>query len=131
MTCGGLLLLLQAVFSANFLFALIILMFAVVLYLSTKTPPTRVVAAITDDGVVYGKAVYPYRDIQSFWMVYDPPSVKTLYLEFRSIMQPSVTIELEDSNPNAVREHLGRFVREDITKVDEPVSDAIGRILKI
>jgi hypothetical protein len=127
----GMLLLLYAVFSANFLFALIILMFGLILYLTTKTPPARIRAAITDDGILLGRMLYPYRDIGSFWMVYDPPAVKSLYLDFRNALQSQVVIDLEDSNPNMVRERLARFVREDVNRVDEPLSDMVGRFLKI
>jgi hypothetical protein len=36
-----------------------------------------------------------------------------------------------DQNPNEIRAALNKFVAEDLTKEDEPLSDIIGRLLKI
>jgi len=124
-------LLLYALFSANFLFALIIVMIALVLYVSTIFEPAQMRFAVTEDGVQIGGSFLPFREIDKFWFYYEPPEIKNLYLEFRSVVRPRLRIDLADQNPNQVREILAKFVKEDLEQVDEPLSELIGRIFKI
>lgn len=131
MMLGGLGLLIYAVASANFLFAFIIIMFALVLYLTTLSEPARIRCGITGFGIRVGESFYPYKAITRFWFVYEPPEVKNLYLELKNSVQGRLVIDLDGANPNEVRGVLGRFVREDLNEDDEPISDFIGRVLKI
>lgn len=124
-------LLLSALISGNFLFALIIVMFGLVMYLVTIAQPSRVRASITETGIIVGTAFYPYREMRHFWIVYDPPGVQKLYLDAGGLIRPRIVLELEEVNPNAVRKAIGRFVPEDLTQDGEPLADILGRLLKI
>lgn len=124
-------LLIYAVISANFLFALIIIMFALVTYLSSVSEPKKIKFALTDNGILVGRSFYMYRDLSRFWFIYEPPEVKSLYLEFKNALRPRVTIDLGNVNPNQVRQVLANFVREDFNEDDEPFADFVGRVLKI
>lgn len=124
-------LLIYALLSANFLFALIIIMFGLITYLSSINRPEVMRVAITEEGVEIGEGFYRYRDITHFWFAYEPPDVKSLYLDFRDPWRSRAVVELEDMDPNEVRKVLGTFVVEDLTQDEEPISDTIGRILKI
>jgi hypothetical protein len=126
---GGLLV--YSVYSANFLFALMIVMFALIMYLTNMGKARRVMFSITDLGIIMGEAFYPYKDIRRFWFIYDPPDIKNLYLEFKSAFVPRMTVPMEDMNPNLVRQVLGQFVREDFSEDEEPFSEFLSRILKI
>lgn len=126
---GGLLI--YSVTSANFLFALIIIMFALVTYLSSVTEPKKIRFVLTDNGILMGRTFYMYRDLSRFWFIYEPPEVRSLYLEFKNSLRPRVTVDLVHMNPNQVRQVLGNFVREDFNEDDEPFSDFVGRVLKI
>lgn len=126
---GGLLL--YALISANFLFALIVVMFSLVLYVATVFEPARVRITLSEDGIELGDSFFPYRDIDKFWFYYDPPVARNLYLEFKSMLQPRLRIDLEEQNPNHVRQVLAQFVREDLERVEEPISEMFGRIFKI
>jgi len=126
---GGLLI--YSIISANFLFALIIIMFALVTYLASVSEPKQIKFAITDNGIRIGRSFYLYRDISRFWFIYEPPQVRALYFEFKNSLRPRVTVDLGAMNPNQVRQVLGRFVREDFNEDDEPFSDFVGRVLKI
>ncbi|KPJ84781.1 hypothetical protein AMJ57_05455 [Parcubacteria bacterium SG8_24] len=126
---GGLLI--YAIVTANFLFALIVLMLALVIYLSSVREPSRIEFAITDLGVKIGRTFLPYKDIRRFWFIYEPPEVKNLHLDFKSPFRPRIAIDLEDQNPNEIRGILAHFVFEDFEEDEEHFSDYIGRILKI
>ncbi len=124
-------LLIYAVISANFLFAFIIILFALVTYLASLGEPAKSRFAVTEGGIRIGTRNYPFREIRRFWFIYEPPTVKTLYLETKSMTEPRITVDLEHNNPNDIRGILARFVREDISEAEEPFTDYIGRILKI
>lgn len=126
---GGLLI--YAVLSANFLFALIVVMVALMAYLSSVVEPRKIRFSIVDTGIRLGRAFYPYRDIGRFWFIYEPPEVQALYLEFKNSFRPRLTIDLGNANPNQVRQALGGFLREDFTEEEEPFADFLGRVLKI
>lgn len=124
-------LLISALVSGNFLFALIILMFALVIYMATAAEPADIEIAITEDGIALGTAFYPHRAVKSFWFVYEPPHVRNLYIDFKSAVRPRLTVDLMDENPNEVRKALSRHVPEDLTEEDEPLSEILGRVFKI
>ena len=128
---AGCLLLLYAFRTGNFLFAVIISMFGVIMFLNGVQEPRQVRFALTERGIIWGGKYHPYIDVKSFWIVYQPPEVKNLYLEFNSALSPRLQVPLLDENPLEVREALKKVVREDVTRVDEPLSDFLGRVLKI
>lgn len=127
----GIGLLLYALITGNFLFALIILMFALVIYMAATSHPADVKLSITEEGIELGGMFYPYREIRHFWFIYEPPHVKNLYIDFKSSLRPRLTVDLMDRNPNDVRRALSRYVTEDLTEEDEPLSELLGRMFKI
>jgi len=125
------LLILFAFRSGNFLFAVMIVMFAIIMFLNSISEPHEVRFALTERGVVWGNRYHPYIDVRSFWIVYQEPEVRNLYIEFKSIAKPRLQIPLLDQNPVALREFLKKVMREDATRLEEPLSDFLGRVLKI
>jgi hypothetical protein len=124
-------LLLYSLASGNFLFALIVIMAGLVVYLSSTHPAEDVVVAVTDTGILAGGAFYDYSDISHFWFAYEPPRVTSLYLDFKQPWRPGVVLELAEQDPNDVRDVLSVFLLEDLTKDEEPLLDTIGRALKL
>ena len=127
----GVSLLIYATVSANFLFALILLMFGLITYLSSVDTSGGVHVVITEEGVVVGSVLHAYKDIEHFWFAYEPPLVKNLYLDLKSPWVPRVVIHLDETNPNEVRELLEMYVVEDLTQDEEPLMEGIARVLKL
>ncbi len=119
-----------ALVTLNFLFALIVVIFGIVLVVSSSRTPVRLRFAVTEDGIEMGHRFIPWDDLTRFWMVYDPPAVKTLYFDFKSIIVPDVAIPLDEMNPNALRAVLLKYLDEDATRTAEPITDYLGRLLK-
>lgn len=128
---AGLGLLIWALVTQNFLFAIIVVMFAVLIGLATFRHPRRVPVVLTDLGIGVGKRFWPWKELKSFWFIYDPPQVKTLYVGFRHSVTPHLNLPLENENPLPIRENLLRFLPEDLTKDEEPLSDWLARLLKL
>lgn len=120
-----------ALFTANFLFALLILLFAAIVFMSHIRPPLMLDFLITDKGVVINNKFYPHADLKSFWLIYEPPAVKNLYLEFQSRVRPPLSVHLDTQEPAIIRETLSKFIVEDGAKKEEPFSDLIWRMLKL
>ena len=120
-----------AVATANFLFALLIILFAVIIFLSHTNEPPMVDVAVTDLGIVMNERFYPYHALTSFWIIFDPPLTKHLYIQFQSSVRPALSIHLADENPLEIRETLRQFVYEDLEKREEPLSEVLWRVFKM
>ncbi|HAU66526.1 MAG: hypothetical protein A2017_19495 [Lentisphaerae bacterium GWF2_44_16] len=127
----GVAFIIYGVATANFLFAVIILMVGVITALSTFVPPERVPVIITNTGVVLDDTYYDFEAIKDFSIAYEPPHIKILYLKFRSPWQPLLTIPLEDIDPNLVREILLPFCLENIERTEESLTDSVRRLYKL
>jgi len=124
-------LLTYAILTTNFLFALIIILGVTILIISGKREPKEVDFKITEDGLEVDKDFYPYKDIKHFWIVYEPPEVKTLFIVFRNMLKPRLSIPLEDQDPVKIRKILLQYIEENLEKEDEPISDYLKRTLKL
>jgi hypothetical protein len=127
----GVVLIVYSVATANFLFAVIILMVGVIMLLSTFTKPEKAEVVVTTTGVVVGDMYYDYQSISDFSLVYDPPDIKILYLDFHSPWHPLLSIPLEDVDPNMVRESLLPFCMENLDRGEEGLTDTIKRLYKL
>ncbi len=123
--------LIYAVFTGNFLFAIIVLMCAVIMMLSSFTKPEKIPVVLTTSGVVVGDIYYDYQSVKDFSVVYDPPDVKLLYLDFYAISHPVLSVSLEDIDPNHVRECLLPFCVENFKRTEENLTDVMRRLYKL
>ena len=128
---AGLGLLIWAVATQNFLFAVMVIMFGVLIGLAALRHPRRVPVVLTDLGIGVGGRFWSWRELKNFWLIYEPPEIKTLYVSFRHSIAPHLTVPLEDENPLPIREGLLRFLPEDLTKDEEPLSDWLSRLIKL
>lgn len=128
----GILALIWALWDRNFLFALIVLMGAAMLYAQSRRTPRELACTVYEDGIRVGETLHPYKNIKRFWIVYHPQeNVKALYLDFNSALRPNLPIPLMDMNPVKVRSALLPYVKEDLGEEDEPTLDEISRLLKV
>jgi hypothetical protein len=122
--------LLHAVITGNYLFALIILMFAALLLVQDMRAPRKTNAYITDTGVVYDGEIFPFTDLEGFALVYRPP-VKMLYLSFNRNFQPTLAIPLLEADPVVIRENLLGYLMEDSNLERERLTDTLHRVYKL
>lgn len=127
----GVALVLWAIFTANFLFAIIVVMAGIIMFLTSQREPGRVPFAITVGGIVIGDHFHPYHEFRHFSVLYAPPEVKRLYLVSDGRLRPTITISLEEMDPNIVRETLLDFLPEDLARVEESLTEMISRVYKL
>lgn len=122
---------LYAIVTRNFLFALIVIMGGVVIGLSALREPQKIPFQVTTRGVSLGNQFVPFRELRSFWILYEPPQLKNLYFDFRSPLTPHLVVSLEEEDPVALRRTLLEYLGEDPTQEQEPLTEVLGRFLKI
>ncbi len=120
-----------AIFTLNFLFAVILVVITIILVMQARTQPQNVHIGFYEDGVEIGQDYYPYDEFKNFWIAYKPPEVKKLYLTFRNALRPMLIIPLESENPLTIRKTLLEYLPEDLEKEDETTTEALGRLLKL
>lgn len=111
-------------------FSVAIIVFVGTYYLMHRHAPPVVEVKISKFGVKIGRNVFPYSNLKSFWIVYDPPFVKKLYLRMDSKFQPDIFVSLEDADPVEVRKLLSEYIQE-FSGRNEPFSDTLVRLLKL
>lgn len=124
-------LIVYAITTANFLFAVIILMAGVVTLATSFTPPQRIDVVMTDLGVAIGTRFFEHKKIRDFSIAYQPPDVKILYLDFSSPLTPLLSIPLEEMDPNEVRDALLPYCPENLDRTEETLTDRLRRVYKL
>jgi len=123
--------LIYALVTQNFLFAVILVMFGVIIGLSSLREPRQMDFVVTEMGVGVGFQFFEFKEIRNFWILYDE-EVRNIYFEFRRSLRPHLVVPLYDIDPLPVRELLLEFIDEEVDDdLEEPLSDYFGRLLKL
>ncbi len=110
---------------------LILLIIDIILLFREFDEPDNIEIIIYSNGVYIDKKLYEWKDIDSFWIVYNPPDIKKLYFSFKNKFKAPFYVPLENKNPLKIRKILGDYIKEDLEQEDELTIDSLGRILKI
>lgn len=125
-------LLLFSFLTANFLFAVIIIIASLVVILHDGQEPVSLKVSLTEEGVIVGSKFYDYDEFENFSIVYKPSQeVKRLYIEFKNAIRPRLSFSLDEMNPLPIRDYLLKCLPEDLERTDEPLSEGLARILKL
>ncbi len=128
----GLLFLIYAIYTKNFLFAVIIIVVALIIILHDSREPDLIKVSITDEGMIVGRKFYDYDEIKNFSIVYKPKQeVRNLYFEFKSALRQRLSIPLGDMNPLSIRENLLKYLPEDLDRTDQPLSEGLAKMFKL
>lgn len=93
-------------------------------------PPRKTKVNLTELGLKIGHKHFPFSQIEFFWIIYNPPHVKRLYLRLKDRFLPDMIVELEDQNPQEIREFLEQHLSE-VTGVKEHYADVLLRLFKL
>jgi len=117
-----------AIFTKNFLFALMITLayFIISAYASKK--PQEIKLTITSQGVKVKQILYTFENLSSFWLFYDPPEIKELSLRSKKSIMPYIRIPLGEQDPVAIRQMLIKYLPE--RKHKESLIDNLARQIK-
>jgi len=126
------LMLIFALFTANFLFAVIIIISAYIIILHDNRTPDMVKFSITDEGVIIGRRFHDYDEIKNFSILFKPTQkLSNIYFEFNSQIKQRLSVPMINENPLQIREILLKYLSEDLERVNEPLSEQLSRLLKL
>ena len=124
------LLLLYSFMTLNFLFSVIIILFAFILFIQTSRKPAPIVIQVREQGIQVGEKWYSYKKLLSFWLAYNPPETKILYIQKDNGLKTIMSIPLMDQDPILLREIMRQYLDEDLENEDETLGDFLGRSMK-
>lgn len=126
------LLVLFGILTQSYLFIIIVALFVFIYAMRFRRKPIMLPFQITEDGIQADpRSFYEWKDVRNFWIVYEPPEVKNLYLAFKSALRPSLTVSLENQNPLNIRKILLEYIPEDTERENESFTDGVKRIFKL
>ncbi|MDP3051976.1 MAG: hypothetical protein Q8N42_00535 [bacterium] len=112
----------------NMLFAIFVVIAGLAIILFGARKPREISFSLSAKGLQIEKRLFPYENLRSFWIHYDPPKQKLLTVELKKLLMPAISIQLGDTDPNAVREYLLKFLKEE--RREEPLVATITRLLR-
>ncbi len=125
------LLLLYSLWTANYIFGVVIILIALVYFLMEVNDAPDVSCEITTAGIKIGRKFLKYREIDDFWIVYKPGNVHRVYFQPGVFTIGEFSAPLGNLDPLQIRELLLQYLPESEDKDDEPLTSQLGRMLKL
>jgi len=104
---------LYAIITESPIMAITFILIGVVGYLAINSEAPLLQFTIDMEGVHMGREMYPYENIESFWILYEPGERKVISLHTNAELTPYVQIPLGDMDPLRVRSTLLQFIPEE------------------
>jgi len=123
--------LIYSVLTANFLFIIILILAAIIIFMHSRQSPAKIEFKIYEDGIGLGLKFYDWEEIKKFRIVFQPPEVKRLYFDLKRALTPDLSVPLLDQNPLEIRDVLKKYLDEDLNKTEETIIDRFSHWLKI
>lgn len=101
-----------AIYTQSPLMAITFILIGIVGYLSSTQQSPILQFSIDIEGVHAGKEMYPYENIISFWIFYQPGERKYISLHTNGELTPYVHIPLANMDPLQIRSVLLQFIPE-------------------
>jgi hypothetical protein len=118
-----------AIYTNSPIMAITFILIGVVGYIYAHTEPRVLDFIITREGVIAGRELYSYDNLESFWIFYEPEGIRVISLHTKSHFLPYVHIPIEHENPVQIREILLRHIPEE--KHEPGLVDTLERLLRI
>jgi hypothetical protein len=118
-----------ALFANSPIMAITFILLGIMGYIYSQKDPRTITFSITSKGVLADKELYPYDNIFSFWIFYEPKHTQIISLHTKASMLPFVHIPFQNENPVKLREMLMRNIPE--IKQERSLIDTLERVLHI
>lgn len=112
-------------YGKDILTGIFLLLSALVLILHSNQKSDNARITINRSGIAINNIIHRYKDLESFWINYQPGSVKELSLESKKWYVPYIRISIENKNPLTMRSFLINFLPE--KEHDNSLVDLIAR----
>lgn len=121
-----------SIYVQNITFIAIILLASFVIIINDGKKPQDVLIELSGEGVTIGRKFFDFDELKDFSVIYKPSqNVSQLYFEFNSVIKQRLSIPLKNQNPLSIRRFLLQYLKEDLERTDPPLSEALGKMLKL
>ena len=128
----GIALIVYAIVAANYIFAVLLVLFGTFMVMQHFRDPVDVPIVILSTGLAIGNHYHKWDELRTFSIVYEPPDVQKLYLNFISNKHPLVGIDMpEGLDPSELRDIFLDYVDEDFDLREETLTDYARRLYKL
>ncbi|MAG44353.1 hypothetical protein CL633_00500 [bacterium] len=114
-----------AFFSNSPLMALLFILISVVIYLSNFNKTEILKCKIAKQGLYMQKRFFPWNELESFWIFYDPPRIKILSIKAKKTLLSCLTMPLTNQNPSQIRKILLKYMPE--IEQEESLIDTLAK----
>jgi len=115
-------------YSKQLITALTFLLLGFTIYIFSIKKPRTINCFITHQGITVDEVFYPFKEIESFWIFFEPPDFKFISLKHKKQYLPYSQIPIGDEDPMKIRKILMEYLPEE--EQQEPFSDKLARLLK-
>ncbi len=126
---GALVLIIISILLKNFLLGVVAIAGAFAVAMLGAQTPRKLNYAIEKRGVKAGAHFYPFKELESFWISYEPPHKKELILKSKKKIIKHVHISLGHNNPKKIRDILKKILKEE--EYEETFTDILTERLGI
>ncbi|MFA5134152.1 MAG: hypothetical protein WC459_05115 [Patescibacteria group bacterium] len=126
----GVLLMIYAIISGNFLFTIIIIISVLISLISSWRDPKMIDFKLTEDGVIIDGLFYSWDKFQGYWMVKNE-EVNNLGLDLKNWLKTDLYVPVNGVSLEAVEKFVSKFLKKNLDRKEEPLSYLLGRKLKI
>ncbi|MDR3559270.1 MAG: hypothetical protein P4L58_02625, partial [Candidatus Pacebacteria bacterium] len=118
-----------AIWTNSPVMAITFILIGVVGYVYVEKDPRELYFALAEDGIIAGREIYEFNNLESFWIFYEPGDIKVISLKTKSHLVPYVHIPIHDQDPVAIRKVLLDYIPEE--KHEPGFIEAIDRLLRL
>ncbi|MFZ4648760.1 MAG: hypothetical protein ACOYMB_03980 [Patescibacteria group bacterium] len=119
-------------YNSNFLFVVIIALAGIVMFINERNDPAEIEFSADGDGLKIGEKFYDYDVVKDFSVLYKPKEgLAKLYFEFKNPIQPRLSLDLNEQNPITARNFFLRYLKEDLDRLNEPLSEQLTKVLRL
>jgi len=118
-----------AVYTNSPVMAITFILIGMIGYIYIHKEPRELEFQITRKGVVAGREIYEFKNIESFWIFYEPGEITTISLDLQNSIIPLVHIPIADQDPVKLREVLLKYIPE--VEQEHSLIDILERLLHI
>lgn len=112
----------------NDLFAAVtMVIMGIIVILFSRRKPEIMNIELNSKGVRFGNLLFPYKQLQYFWIVNNERH-KTVNFHTNTYLNNTIILELEDQDPDQIREFLLQYLPEHTATQETPVQRLIHTV---
>ncbi len=123
--------LIYAVWTKDYLIALLTILLILVMFINEIREPGEVFFGLTHEGVVIENNLVRFQDVEKFWFIKAGKENIILYIDFKNLMRPRIAIPTDVEHVEQVFEIMSDHVEFDEQAVHLPATDRMNKWMKM